>query len=190
MAYRCTRKDEDYANYKEALNATTTEIRQYKRSYEQKLACNIKNDSKSFMHMSGVNKVQDKVGPLVDSAGKIISQVFLMVEDINVYFSSVLMREDISSLPVPDAKFQEAKSDYLGQLIVTPEMVAKKIKTNKITWSGRHSSKTTNGNSRINQYTTCKSVQLVIKRGSCSFEWKETNIIPLFKKGSRNKSDQ
>ena len=40
-------------------------------------------------------------------------------------------REDISSLPVPDAKFQEAKSDYLGQLIVTPGMVAKKIKAMK-----------------------------------------------------------
>ena len=34
-------------------------------------------------------------------------------------------KEDISSLPVPYAKFQEAKSDYL---IVTLEMVAKTIK--------------------------------------------------------------
>ena len=33
--YRRTRKDEDYAKYKEALNAATTEIRQSKRSYEQ-----------------------------------------------------------------------------------------------------------------------------------------------------------
>ena len=32
-----------------------------------------------------------------------------------------------SSLLVPNAKFQEAKSDYLGQLIVIPEMIAKKI---------------------------------------------------------------
>ena len=32
---------------------------------------------------------------------------------------------------VPDAKFQEDKSDCLGQLIVTPEMVAKKIKAVK-----------------------------------------------------------
>ena len=39
--------------------------------------------------------------------------------------------EDISLLQVPDAKFQEAKSDYLGQLIVTSEMVAKKIKAMK-----------------------------------------------------------
>ena len=54
-----------------------------------------------------------------------------MAEDLNGYLSSVFTREDISSLPVPDAKFQEAKSDYLGQLIVTPEMVAKKIKAMK-----------------------------------------------------------
>ena len=34
----------------------------------------------------------------------------------------------MEELPVPDAKFQEGKYDYLGPLIVTPEMVAKKIK--------------------------------------------------------------
>ena len=54
-----------------------------------------------------------------------------MAEDLNGYFSSVFTREDISSLPDPDAKFQETKSDYLGQLIVTPEMVSKKIKAMK-----------------------------------------------------------
>ena len=36
--------------------------------------------------------------------------------------------EDTSSLPVPYTIFQEAKSHYLGQLIVTPEIVAKTIK--------------------------------------------------------------
>ena len=53
------------------------------------------------------------------------------MEYLNGYFSSVFTREDISLLPVPDAKFQEAKSDYLGQLVVTPEMVAKEIKAMK-----------------------------------------------------------
>ena len=36
-----------------------------------------------------------------------------MVEDLNGYFSSVFIREDISSLPVPNAKFQVI-SNYLG----------------------------------------------------------------------------
>ena len=54
-----------------------------------------------------------------------------MAEDLNGYFSSVFTKEDISSLPVADAKFQGAKSDYLGPLVVTPELVAKKIKEMK-----------------------------------------------------------
>ena len=54
-----------------------------------------------------------------------------MAEDLNVYFSSVFTRENISSLPVPDAKFQEVKFVYLGPLIVTSEMVDKKTKTMK-----------------------------------------------------------
>ena len=65
-----------------------------------------------------------------------------MVENLNGYSSSVFTRENFSLLPVP-------KSDYLGQLIVTPEMVAKVVPG----------------------------------------EWKEANIIPLFKKVSRSKSE-
>ena len=34
----------------------------------------------------------------------------------------------MEELPVPDAKFQEGKSDYLGPLIETPEMVVKEMK--------------------------------------------------------------
>ena len=54
-----------------------------------------------------------------------------MAEDLNGYFSSVFTKEDISSLPVADAKFQGAKSDYLCPLVVTAELVAKKIKAMK-----------------------------------------------------------
>ena len=94
-------QEEDYANYKGALNAATTEIRQSKRSYEQKLACNIKNDSKSFYaYVRSKQNVQDKVGLLEDTAGNIITQGFLMAEDLNGYFSSVFTKEDISSLSV------------------------------------------------------------------------------------------
>ena len=35
--YRRTRKDEDYANYKEVLNLATTEITKCKRTFEKKI---------------------------------------------------------------------------------------------------------------------------------------------------------
>ena len=47
----------------------------------------------------------DKVGPLENNRGNIISDGFQMAEVLNEYFSSVFTTEDISSLPVPFTKF-------------------------------------------------------------------------------------
>ena len=133
--YRRTRKDKDYANYKEALNLATTEIRQSKRTYEKKLAGAIKNDRRSlYAYVKSKQKVGDKVGPLENNRGNIISDGFQMAEVLNKYFISVFTTEYISSLPVPFTKFEGSKSEHLGQLFVTPEIIAKdikKIKDNK-----------------------------------------------------------
>ena len=94
--YRHITKDEYYANYKEALNLATTEIRKSKRTFEKKLAANIKNDSKSFYaYVRSKQKVRDKVGPLENNSGNIISDGFQMAEVLNEYFSSVFTTEDI-----------------------------------------------------------------------------------------------
>ena len=101
-------------------------------------------------------------------------------------------REDISSLPVPDVKFQEAKSDYLWQLIVTPEMVAKKIKAMKDNKSpGLEGIPLKLLMETVEQISIPLAIvfNLSLKEGVVPFEWKEANIIPLFKKCSRNKSE-
>ena len=54
-----------------------------------------------------------------------------MAEDLNMHFSSVFPREDISSLPVPETKFKGSEGERLGQLVVTPEVVASKINNMK-----------------------------------------------------------
>ena len=86
--------EEDYAIDKEAYNQATDEIRNSKRSYEQKIAFNIKHDSKSFYaYVRSKHKIQDTVGPLQDSDGNIITEGFLMAENLNKCFSSVFTRE-------------------------------------------------------------------------------------------------
>ena len=96
------------------------------------MAGNIKNYSKSFYaYVRSKHKVRDKVRPLENNSGNIISDVFQMAEVMNEYFSSVFTIDDISSLPVPFTKFEGSKSEHLGQLFVTPEMIAKKIKKMK-----------------------------------------------------------
>ena len=86
----------------EALNAATNEIRQYKRSYEKKLACNIKNYSKSFYaYIRSKQNIRYKVGPLEDKVGPLeecwkynITRFFNGGRP-KWYFSSVFTRKDI-----------------------------------------------------------------------------------------------
>ena len=132
MVYKHTGKDQDYVIYKEALNATTNEVRKSKQNVELKLAQNIKSDSKSFYaYVKSKQNVRHKVGPLEDKVGYIITQGFLMAEELNMHFSSVFTREDTSSLPVPETKFNGSEGERLGQLVVTPEVVASKINNMK-----------------------------------------------------------
>ena len=189
--YRRTRKDEDYANYKEALNLATTEIRKSKRTFEKKLAGNIKNYSKSFYaYVRSKQKVRDKVGPLENNRGNIISEGFQMAEVLNEYFSSVFTTEDISSLPVPFTKFEGNK--HFGQLFVTPVMIANKIKKMKDNKSpGVVGIPLKLLKEIVEQISTplAKLFNLSLEEGIVPSEWKEANIMPLFKKGSRNKPE-
>ena len=54
-----------------------------------------------------------------------------MADELNLHFCSVFRREDISSVPVPETKFNEPEGERLGQLVVSPEVLATKINNMK-----------------------------------------------------------
>ena len=126
--YRTTGNNDDYIKYKAALNATTKEIRSSKRMFEQKLATNIKQDSKSFFaYIRSKQRVKDSIGPLKGNNGAVISNNKEMAESINEYFSTVFTLEDINALPATEQLLEEGKT-CLEQLVVTPGMIETKIK--------------------------------------------------------------
>ena len=191
--YKHTGKDKDYEAYKEApLNAATNEVRKSKRNFEHKLAKNIKSDSKSFYaYVRSKQNVRDKVGPLEDNFGNIVTQGFVLAEELNMHFSSVFTREDTSSLPVPETKFKGSEGERLWQLVVTPEEVASKVnnmKENKSPGVDGISPKILK--ETVEQISTplAHVFNMSLQEGIVPLEWKEANIVPLFKKGSRNKS--
>ena len=61
----------------------------------------------------------------------IYTEGVLMAEELNMHFSSVFTREDTSSLPVPETDFEGSEGERLGQLVVTPDVVANKINNMK-----------------------------------------------------------
>ena len=188
--YKHTGKDKDYDVYKEALNAATNEVRKSKRNFEH--TQNIKSDSKSFYaYVRSKQNVRDKVGPLEDNAGNIITEGVLMAEELNMHFSSVFTREDTSSLPVPETKFNGTEGERLGQLVITPEVIANKInnmKDNKSPGVDGIAPKILKETVEQISKPLAHVFNMSLQEGIVPLEWKEANIIPLFKKGSRNKS--
>ena len=67
------------------------------------------------MYVRSKQNVRDKGGALEDNVGNIITQGFLMAEELNLHFSSVFTREDTSSLPVPETNFKGLEGEGWGR---------------------------------------------------------------------------
>ena len=112
-----------------------------------------------------------------------------MAEVLNEYFSSVFTREDISSLPIPFTKFEGNTSEHLGQVFVTPEMTAKQIKKMKDNKSPGVDGIPPKLLKEIVEQISTPLAKLSLQKGIVPSEWKQANITPLCKKGSRNKPE-
>ena len=144
------------------------------------------------MYVRSKQKVQDMVGPLEGSDGNIITEGFLMAENLNEYFSSVFTKEGISIPPVLQTMFERRESDYLGQLIVTPKMVAIKIRDMKDNKSHGVDGIPPKLLLEIEEQISVPLTTvfyLSLEEGIVPLEWKQANMIPLFKQDSRNKSE-
>ena len=115
-----------------------------------------------------------------------------MAEVLNEYFSSVFTNRRYKLTTVPFNKFEGNKSEHLGQLFVTPLMIANKIKKMKDNKSpGVDGIPPKLLKEIVEQINTplAKLFNFSLEEGIVPSEWKEANITPLFKKESKNKPD-
>ena len=114
-----------------------------------------------------------------------------MDEELNNYFSSVFTVENTDNMPKPQYRFVGEESDLLGQLVITPNDVIRKIDSLKTSKSPGIDGITP----KLLQETKEQiSIPLSIiftqslNEENVPDDWKEANITPIFKKGNRSKS--
>ena len=85
---------QSYVEFKKARNKATSELRRAKRKFEKKLAEGIKKDSKSFYrYVKSKVGTKEKIGPLKDDNGNVLTDVESMGGLLNRFFASVFLRE-------------------------------------------------------------------------------------------------
>ena len=161
------------------------------------MANNIKNDSKSFysyIRTNERNKVKD--GPLKDNEGNVITDDKKTADedDYNDSFASVFTIEDNNSIPVPDQIFAGNEVDYLNDISIDEKVVYNKLNNINVNKSP--------GSDDLHPkllYESRDQDQLVkpltnLFRNSLHTDrvpqgWREARVVPLFKKGKRDKPE-
>jgi exonuclease III len=136
LKYKNSDKDPQlYNTYKTKLNQSVLENNKAKLAFEEKLASNIKNDSKSFYaYANSKKRTKERVGPLKDSQGNISKTNKDTADLLNKYFSSVFTKEDTNFIPVAVSNFNYDNYEPLAEITIDEELVFEKlskINTNK-----------------------------------------------------------
>ena len=182
-----------YEVYKKKLKVSINENKVAKQSFEEKLANNIKNDSKSFYAYVGSKKrVNNKVGPLRDNSKQILNSNIENANLLNAYFSSVFTVENLNSIPAPIKLFSENSDQTLTNIDITEDIVLEKL--NKINVSKCQGSDQLHPkllyelrNEIVIPLTMLFTLSLQL--GIVPQDWREANVAPLHKKGSREKPE-
>ena len=180
---------QSYVEFKRVRNKATTELRRSKRIFEEKLAEGIKKDSKSFFrYVRTKSGTKDKIGPLKDNDGNLLTSNEDMSELLNRFFASVFTQE----LGVvhgridgnDDEQFSGSTRDE-NSILITEAMVTEQIgrlADNKVTDTGGL------GSSLIKQLVGVIELPLVLifqeflRSGQVPVQWKEANMTAIFKK--------
>ena len=111
------------------------EIKKARRSFEEKLALNIKSDKKSFFaYARGSGRAKITQGPLVGSDGMVMEEMTDMVEEYNRYFSTVFTLENIQNLPRAEMMYTGEERDKCKDVGFTEDdimQILKRIRPDK-----------------------------------------------------------
>ena len=193
LKYQRSNKDTKlYDEYKKKLNKSVKENKRAKERFEQRLANNIKKDCKSFYsYISSKSRSNNKIGPLKDSSNNVLKTSKEAANFLNSYFSSVFTKEDLENIPTPVSMYQGNLSECLREITITESEVIARL--NKINVGKSMGSDEVHGKLLYEiRHELAKPLthmfNLSLESSCVPQDWRDANVTPLFKKGSRSEA--
>ncbi|XP_059805904.1 uncharacterized protein LOC132380941 [Hypanus sabinus] len=183
MRFRKQRSDGSIEEYKVARKVLKKGLRS---GHEKTLASRVKENPKAFFNyvknkrMTGV-----KVGPIRDKSGKMCLEAVEVTEVLNEYFSSVFTNER----ELDEGEDNMSEVDVLEHVDIKGEEVSELLKYIRTGKSPRpdglfprllHEAREEIAEPLARIFVSSLSTGMVLE------DWKEVNVVPMFKKGSRD----
>ena len=186
----CTTSDhQSYLAYKKVQKETSSIIRKAKREFEKKVAASAKKNPKAFYrYVNSRCKVQTKVGPLKDSNGNVQTDDALQAAILNEKFVSCFTKEDMSSLPTPEVKFDPTSGPPLSTIQVEVDTVKDKmdaLNPGKACGPDKIRAKSLKELSAELSLPLCIIFNKCLAEGVVPHDWKLSNVTAIFKKGDK-----
>ena len=184
--YTCKKDKSDlnFQTFKKIEKNTRLKVRQLKADFEKRLAQSIKENPKSFYSYANKKVNKSSIGPLKIGTD-IITDEMKIAEELNKFFVSVFTEDNLESIPSVDLTTDASiKTVVINNEIVLKEI--EKLKVNKAPGPDNISSYL------LKQLKDQLAIPLTIilknslQDGSVPSSWKEANITPIFKKGSKH----
>jgi hypothetical protein len=182
-----------YEVYKNKLNKSVSENKRAKKSFETRLANNVKNNPKEFYaYANSKSRTNKQVGPLKNQQGELIKGDTETANYLNNYYSSVFTEENLVNIPTPTQIFEGSNSDRLTNILVTEDMVFKKLSGLNV----NKSSGVDDIHAKLlyelrNELVKPLTFLFNLSLGSSSIpqDWRDANVVSIFKKGSKDKAE-
>jgi hypothetical protein len=183
------RDEKLYTEYKIKLNNSVKENRRVKRSFEERLAKNIKEDSKTFFaYVNSKKRSNNMIGPLKNSQGEVLKNNKETADLLNSYFASVFTREDCIHIPEPVEMFKGSQSESLSSMTIEEQVVLEKL--TKINVGKSHGPDELHGKLLYEiRYEIVKDLtqlfNLSLETGVVPQDWRDADVCPYVQKGQK-----
>ena len=141
--------------------------------------------------MRSRQKNKDKVGPLKDADGNLITNDEVTADLLNKYFGSVFTEENIKNIPVASKKFQGDGKDVKREVIFTKSRVTEMLKCLKVDKTpgidALHPKFLFEVREEIGE-VMAELMNKSMQTGEIPQDWRDAIVVPLFKKGNRSEA--
>jgi len=177
--YRSFGNSLDYLRYTRKRNSVRKLTRSLRISNEAKIAQNIRPNPKQFWkYVTSKTKAKSSIPNISAPDGNEATTDFEKATVLNSHFGTVFTKENLSNIP---HMYTYPYSKRLSNIHITSNLVCSKLKS----LSPSKYLRLLNQTAELLCLPLCLIYRKSLAEGILPFDWKEANVIPVFKKGDQ-----